>query len=57
MHGEVHKYPIVQEEIKYKGKTHRVKAAVTSCFVDASIPATNWSMFNNLVGECLGMLS
>lgn len=57
MHGEVHKYPIVQEEIKYKGKTHRVKAAVTSCLVDPSIPATNWSMFNNLVGECLGMLS
>lgn len=31
MHGDVHKYPIVLLQIKYKGKMHSVKAIVSTC--------------------------
>ena len=30
VHGDIHRYPVVPVEIRYKGKKHSVKAAVSS---------------------------
>lgn len=46
MHGDMHKYPLVALQIKFQGKTHRVKAAVLG---------TDWPGFKNLLEQCVGM--
>ena len=52
VHGDIHRYPIVLVQIKYKGKTHSVKAAVSSRLAHPMILGTDWAGFNKLVGVC-----
>jgi len=42
VHGDIHKYPLVPVEIKFKGKTHSL------------ILGTDWPGFSKLVGQCGG---
>lgn len=50
MHGDVHKYPIVLLQIKYKGKMHSVKAIVSTCLTNYNYMlylGTVFPRFNN----------
>lgn len=55
VHGDIHKYPIVPLQIKYKRKMHNVKAAVSLCLTRPIILGTDWPGFNNILGHCVGM--
>lgn len=57
VHEDIHKYPIVLLQIKYKGKTHGVKAAVSLHLRHPLILGTDLLVFNNLLGQCVGMQS
>jgi len=54
VHGDIHKYPLVPVEIKFKGKTHKLKAAVSSRFTHPLILGTDCHRFSKLVGQCVG---
>jgi len=54
VHGDIHKYPLVPVEIKFKGKTHKLKAAVSSRLTHPLILGTDWHGFSKLVGQCGG---
>jgi len=54
VHGDIHKYPLVPVEIKFKGKTHELKAAVSSRLMHPLIVGTDWHGFSKLVGQCVG---
>ena len=57
VHGDVHKYPVVPVEIRYKGKKHRVKAAVSPRLLHPLILGHDWPGFAKLVGQCVGVQS
>lgn len=42
MHGDIHKYPTVLPEIKYKDKKRSGKAVVRSCLTHPLILGTDW---------------
>ena len=44
-------------EIIFKGKNHRIKAVVSSCFKHLLILGPDWPGFNKLVGQCVGVRS
>lgn len=52
-----YKYPMVAVKIKDKGKTHNVKAAVSSCLAHPLILGMDWLGFHKLVGQCAGVRS
>lgn len=49
VNGDVHRYPVVSGEVKYRVKMHRIKAAVSSRHVHPLILGTDWSWFHRLV--------
>lgn len=57
VHGDIHKYPIVQLLLKLKAKTHKIKAAVSSNMSHPLILGTNWPGFHKLLGQYVGMRS
>ncbi|XP_064175891.1 uncharacterized protein LOC135246326 [Anguilla rostrata] len=57
VHGDVHKYPVVPVEICYKGKTHIVKAAVSSRLAHPLILGTDWAGFREISRNMLGVRS
>lgn len=57
VHGDIHKYPIVQLLLKLKAKTHKIKAAVSLNMSHPLILGTNWPGFHNLLGQYVGMRS
>ncbi|XP_026003826.1 uncharacterized protein LOC113009615 [Astatotilapia calliptera] len=57
VHGDVHRYPIVPLLLKYKGKTHRVTAAVSPRLSHPLILGTNWPGFHQLLGQYAGVRS
>lgn len=52
VHGDIHEHPIVQLQIKYKGKTHRVKAGVNPQLTHPLILGTDCPGYNNLQRLC-----
>lgn len=44
------KYPVVLVETKYRGKMHRIKAAVSSRLLYRLILGTDWPGFHRCVG-------
>ncbi|XP_059210478.1 uncharacterized protein LOC131989303 [Centropristis striata] len=57
VHGDIHRYPVVPVEIRFKGKKHSVKAAVSSRLTHPLILGTDWPGFDRLVGQCVGVRS
>uniref|UniRef100_A0A8P4KG28 Gypsy retrotransposon integrase-like protein 1 n=1 Tax=Dicentrarchus labrax TaxID=13489 RepID=A0A8P4KG28_DICLA len=57
VHGDIHRYVVVPVEIRYKGKKHTVKAAVSSRLTHPLVLGTDWTGFNRLVGQCAGVRS
>ncbi|XP_051533969.1 uncharacterized protein LOC127429149 [Myxocyprinus asiaticus] len=49
VHGDIHKYPVVTLTIKFRGKKHRVEAAVSSCLTHPLILGTDWPDFRDLL--------
>ncbi|KAM9766884.1 uncharacterized protein ACNS7B_017333 [Menidia menidia] len=57
VHGDVHRYPVVPVEIRYRGKKHSIKAAVSPRLAHPLILGTDWPGFDKLVGQCVGVRS
>ena len=57
VHGDVHKYPIVPIEIHYQGKKHNIKAAVSSRLSHPLILGTDWTGFNQVTKDQVGVHS
>ena len=55
IHGDVHTYPLVPIEIRYGGKTHRVKAAVSPSLTHPLILGLDWAGFPGAVNETTGV--
>ncbi|XP_051509646.1 uncharacterized protein LOC127415117 [Myxocyprinus asiaticus] len=61
VHGDIHKYPVVTLTIKFRGKKHRVEAAVSSRLTHPLILGTDWPDFRVLLkgicadGSCVKM--
>ena len=55
IHGDIHRYPVVPVEIRYRGKNHRIQAAVSSRLAHPLILGTDWRGFSQLIGECGGV--
>ena len=55
IHGDVHTYPLVPIEIRYGGKTHRVKAAVSPSLTHPLILGLDWAGFPGAVSESTGV--
>ncbi|KAK0133311.1 hypothetical protein N1851_031171 [Merluccius polli] len=55
IHGDVHTYPLVPIEIRYGGKTHRVKAAVSPSLTYPLILGIDWAGFPGAVSESAGV--
>ena len=55
IHGDVHTYPLVSIKICYGGKTHRVKAAVSSSLMHPLILGIDWAGFPGAVSEATGV--
>ena len=55
VHGDIHRYPVVPVEIRFKAKKHSVKAAVSSRLMHPLILGTDWPGFDKLVGQCVGV--
>ncbi|KAK0145666.1 hypothetical protein N1851_015447 [Merluccius polli] len=55
IHGDVHTYPLVPIEIRYGGKTHRVKAAVSPGLTYPLILGLDWAGFPGAVSESAGV--
>ncbi|KAM9703301.1 uncharacterized protein ACNS7B_002035 isoform 1-T1 [Menidia menidia] len=56
-HGDVHRYSVVPVEIRYKGKKHSIKGAVSPRLAHPLILGTDWPGFDKLVGQCVGIRS
>uniref|UniRef100_A0AAQ4REK5 Gypsy retrotransposon integrase-like protein 1 n=1 Tax=Gasterosteus aculeatus aculeatus TaxID=481459 RepID=A0AAQ4REK5_GASAC len=57
VHGDIHDYPVVPIEIRFGGKKHRVRVAVSSRLTHPLILGTDWSGFHRLAGQCAGVRS
>ena len=55
IHGDVHTYPLVPIEIRYGGKTHSVKAAVSPSLTYPLILGIDWAGFPGAVSESAGV--
>lgn len=50
--GDVHWYPVVPVEMKYKDRKHRIEAAASSQTL-ALFLGIDWPGFNKLMGQCM----
>ncbi|XP_062418320.1 uncharacterized protein LOC134129059 [Pungitius pungitius] len=57
VHGDIHEYPIVSVELRFKGKKYRIKVAVSSHLTHPVILGTDWAGFNTLMGQAAGVRS
>ncbi|XP_062415775.1 uncharacterized protein LOC134107852 [Pungitius pungitius] len=57
VHGDIHEYPIVSVELRFKGRKYRIKVAVSSHLTHSVILGTDWEGFNTLMGEAAGVRS
>ena len=57
VHGDIHRYPMVTAEMRYKGKKNRMKVAVSSHLTHPLILGTDWPGFHSVVGQCVGVRS
>ncbi|XP_077936125.1 uncharacterized protein LOC144383152 [Gasterosteus aculeatus] len=57
VHGDVHEYPVVSVEIRYAGKKHRMRVAVSSHLTHPVILGTDWPGFGKLMGGATGVRS
>lgn len=55
VHGDVHRYSIVLLLLKFRGKMHREKAAVSPRLSRPLILGTNWLGFHSLLEQYMGM--
>ena len=57
VHGDIHRYPMVTAEMRYKGKKNRMMVAVSSHLTHPLILGTDWPGFHSVVGQCVGVRS
>lgn len=57
VHRDIHQYPVVSLVLKFKGKKHRVKTAVSPRLLYPLILGPDWPGFHSLLGQYAGVRS